>query len=396
MSEAELHVLRQRMYQGRLNKARRGELYMPPADRLRQVCRRVSFALDPDEQVQAVVRLVFEKFEQLGTLDAACCATWPATASACPSVRTAARDRGQLRVAPAQPRRRLQQRPASTRSTPGPTPRAGGRSTRGGRSRDGRRRGGWSRRRRTARCCCRTASRPTSPGSGTSANQRRLEENRTPAACRGAPGGAVAAGGAGDVRAVRPRPCACSIPARADAATLLLLHATTPRTPARLCQSVCGPRGLDEAGRAAGAGGAGAGGAGVERWRRPTTWTRSGERLDVHWRQRLERARYEAERAARQYHAVEPENRLVARELERRVGSRPKRTNSPAAGVRPAKPGAAAGLSAEEREAILALSHNLPAVWSAASTSPATGNGSCACCSNAWWCGRLTGPSAAM
>ena len=37
--------------------------------------------------------------------------------------------------------------------------------------------------------------------------------------------------------------------------------------------------------------------------------------LTRHWQQRLERSRYEAERAARQYHAVEPENRLVAREL---------------------------------------------------------------------------------
>jgi hypothetical protein len=40
--------------------------------------------------------------------------------------------------------------------------------------------------------------------------------------------------------------------------------------------------------------------------------------LDGHWQQRLERARIEADRAARQYHAVEPEDRLVARELERR------------------------------------------------------------------------------
>ena len=39
--------------------------------------------------------------------------------------------------------------------------------------------------------------------------------------------------------------------------------------------------------------------------------------LDHHWRQRLERARYEVERARRQYAAVEPENRLVARTLER-------------------------------------------------------------------------------
>jgi hypothetical protein len=36
----------------------------------------------------------------------------------------------------------------------------------------------------------------------------------------------------------------------------------------------------------------------------------------AHWQQRLERARYEAERAERQYQAVEPENRLVARTLE--------------------------------------------------------------------------------
>jgi hypothetical protein len=41
------------------------------------------------------------------------------------------------------------------------------------------------------------------------------------------------------------------------------------------------------------------------------------QRLERHWRQRLERARYEAERAERQYRAVEPENRLVARTLER-------------------------------------------------------------------------------
>ena len=41
-------------------------------------------------------------------------------------------------------------------------------------------------------------------------------------------------------------------------------------------------------------------------------------RLHRNWQQRVERARYEAERARRQYDATEPENRLVARELERR------------------------------------------------------------------------------
>jgi DNA invertase Pin-like site-specific DNA recombinase len=45
---------------------------------------------------------------------------------------------------------------------------------------------------------------------------------------------------------------------------------------------------------------------------------RERDRLRSHWEQRLERAGYEIQRAERQYQAVEPENRLVARTLERR------------------------------------------------------------------------------
>ena len=40
-------------------------------------------------------------------------------------------------------------------------------------------------------------------------------------------------------------------------------------------------------------------------------------RFDDNWRQRLERTHFDADRAKRQYQAVEPENRLVAHELER-------------------------------------------------------------------------------
>ncbi len=40
--------------------------------------------------------------------------------------------------------------------------------------------------------------------------------------------------------------------------------------------------------------------------------------LEHQWQLKIERARYEAERACRQFDAVEPENRLVARTLERR------------------------------------------------------------------------------
>lgn len=43
---------------------------------------------------------------------------------------------------------------------------------------------------------------------------------------------------------------------------------------------------------------------------------RERAKADALWAKRLQRARYEAERAARQYHAVEPENRVVARTLD--------------------------------------------------------------------------------
>jgi DNA invertase Pin-like site-specific DNA recombinase len=50
MSEAELHVLRSRIYQGLLNKARRGEVFNhPPAGYVKLPTG--AFALDPDEQV---------------------------------------------------------------------------------------------------------------------------------------------------------------------------------------------------------------------------------------------------------------------------------------------------------------------------------------------------------
>ena len=45
---------------------------------------------------------------------------------------------------------------------------------------------------------------------------------------------------------------------------------------------------------------------------------RDQARVEQQWQLRLERAHYEAERARRQFDRVEPENRLVARELERR------------------------------------------------------------------------------
>jgi DNA invertase Pin-like site-specific DNA recombinase len=68
MSEAELHVLKQRMHGGKLSKARRGELAFPvPTGYVRRPSGEVVF--DPDEEVQQVVALVFRKFEELRTLN---------------------------------------------------------------------------------------------------------------------------------------------------------------------------------------------------------------------------------------------------------------------------------------------------------------------------------------
>jgi len=69
ISEAELHLIKQRMWSGRIAKARRVDLVVPlPAGLVRR--RSGEVVLDPDEQVRAVVGLVFELFERLGTVGA--------------------------------------------------------------------------------------------------------------------------------------------------------------------------------------------------------------------------------------------------------------------------------------------------------------------------------------
>ncbi len=68
MSEAELHVLKGRMFQGRMNKADRGELIvLAPIGYVRSEDG-TQYELDPDEQAQAVVRLVFEEFRRQGSI----------------------------------------------------------------------------------------------------------------------------------------------------------------------------------------------------------------------------------------------------------------------------------------------------------------------------------------
>jgi hypothetical protein len=66
MSEAELHFLKARMRGGVLNKARRGELEISPPVGLIYRDDGV-LILDPDTEIQAAMRLVFETFERTGT-----------------------------------------------------------------------------------------------------------------------------------------------------------------------------------------------------------------------------------------------------------------------------------------------------------------------------------------
>lgn len=67
MSEAELHVIRARLRGGILNKARRGELRCRlPVGFVYDAAGRVAF--DPDAQVQETVRLLFDTFARTGTL----------------------------------------------------------------------------------------------------------------------------------------------------------------------------------------------------------------------------------------------------------------------------------------------------------------------------------------
>jgi DNA invertase Pin-like site-specific DNA recombinase len=83
----------------------------------------------------------------------------------------------------------------------------------------------------------------------------------------------------------------------------------------------------------------------------------------------LERARFEAERARRQYDACEPEHRLVARTLERTYEETlraAEREQAKLAALEHARP---EPLSAAERQALARLAGDLPRLWSANTTS---------------------------
>ena len=81
---------------------------------------------------------------------------------------------------------------------------------------------------------------------------------------------------------------------------------------------------------------------------------------------RLERARYQTERAHRQYDAAEPENRLVARELERRWEEALRAEQRLQEEYARSRSGSPRELTDADRERIMALASDIPALWAIA------------------------------
>jgi DNA invertase Pin-like site-specific DNA recombinase len=363
MSEAELHLLQRRMHEGMRTKARRGELFtVPPVGYIKLPTG--EFALDPDEQVQGVVRLVFEQFERLGT------------------VRKVLRYflengiRLGVRAAHGPNRGQLEWRTPllHTLTSMLHHPLYAGYYCYGRRRVDARRK------------------KPGRPSTGRvlmppeeylallpdrcpayinrerfEAIQRRIAENRARSESKGAPreGPSLLAGLVF---------CACCGRRRAvfyggRSKKLQYACRTDPAGGQGRCPSVAGrvlDRLVSEQVLAALQPGA------LElSLAAAEDLLRERQRLDEHWRQRLERARYQAQRAERQYQSVDPENRLVARTLEQQWEAalqEARRLEEDYARFQSRQP---AALTEREVGQVRALAQDLPALWQAPTTTAA-------------------------
>jgi DNA invertase Pin-like site-specific DNA recombinase len=362
MSEAELHILRSRMYQGLLNKARRGAVFNhPPAGYVKAPAG--SFALDPDEQVQSVIRLLFDQFERQGTLNGLL-QYLVRHGIRMPIRPHGGPNRGQLEWH--RPNRVTLQNLLHH-------PIYAGYYRWGHRACDPRRKvGGRPGTGRTVRAPreCLVLLEDHCPAYISAerfwANQQRLEANRAAnlGAVRHGPsllGGLLVCARCGRRLLVNYTNAGHSL--RYSCSRGLIDYAEP------LCQSLSGQR-LDalvstqvlsalqpaalELHLAAAA-----------------DVAEERQRLHQHWQQRLERARYETERAARQYQAVEPENRLVARALERGWEEALQKQGELENDYERFCRSQPASVSAAERERIRSLAGDIPQLWHADTTTPA-------------------------
>lgn len=92
--------------------------------------------------------------------------------------------------------------------------------------------------------------------------------------------------------------------------------------------------------------------------------------LAAQWQTRIEQARYEARHAERRYKAVDPENRVVARTLEREWESRLADLEEVERQYAQTCRERRVELSSADREALRAIARDLPAVWRSETTTP--------------------------
>ncbi|OWK39931.1 recombinase family protein [Fimbriiglobus ruber] len=366
MNEAELHVLKQRMYQGQLNTARRGELFgTPPIGYVRSP--NGSWVLDPDEQVQAAVRLVFDPFDREATMHGLLRYLVPH------HVRLPVR----LAGGPSKGQWEWHRPSRATLQNLFRNPTYAGAYRYGHRPADARakqpgRPGTGKRIRRPEECL--VLLRDHLPAYITwdrfEANQARLAANRSTVATPGAPrngpsllAGLVRCGRCGQRMAVRydgPRGRAhaysCSRAAADYGEPLCQGLSSGGAVDALVAGQVLAavePAALEARLAAV---------AGVERQR--------AER-ERPWQLRRERAAHEVDRACRQFQACEPENRLVAREWERRWEDALKAQRPLGDEYERWRRTIPAELSPTAATAIRALAADLPAVGSAPTTTPA-------------------------
>jgi DNA invertase Pin-like site-specific DNA recombinase len=97
-------------------------------------------------------------------------------------------------------------------------------------------------------------------------------------------------------------------------------------------------------------------------------WERDRVAVARQWGLRLERARYEAERAFRQYDLCEPENRLVARELEGRWNQQLRLLAELEAEYRREQDRGLLPLTDDEKATLARLVGDVPSLWTAPAT----------------------------
>lgn len=364
MSEAELHILKGRMYQGRLNKADRGQLLTHPPIGYVLSADRTSFEFDPDEQAQAVVRLIFAEFRRQGTVYSL--------------LRYLARQEVKLPVRPRSGPGRGElewHRPnRNTLVTLLHHPVYAGAYRYGYRHDDPRRRQPGRPKTGVVRIPleqCRVLIKDRFPAyiswDEFADNQTRLVQNQSRAEAQGAPrrgpsllGGLVYCGRCGQRLMVQYSGRANRLRYQCGRAAQNLGEP--------LCQGIVG-RDLDrflterifeilEP-------------ASLELCLAATEdLEQERARLDEQWRQKLERATHQADRAARQFQAVEPENRLVARTLEKNWEAALREQEQLRRDYDEFRRTQSLTLDDAQRELIRHLAEDIPALWHSPTTTP--------------------------